>query len=297
TPESTYQEMWQTILRGEVWQGELVNRTKLGMHYDASLTVAPIYNEQGEMTGFVGIQSDISRLKNVDRLKSQFITDVSHELRTPVTNLKLYTDLLMRTPAEKHGRYFEVLQIQVSRLEQIIEDILTLSRLEGNRLNLEPNPVDINMIAAQSVKTLQSKAKAAGLAVNFMPYPSAELVCSEPALLRQLINSLAQNAINYTSEGKVDIIISQPPDSGFVELVVKDTGAGIDAEERPFIFDRFFRGKIASHSNISGSGLGLTIVREIVELLDGKIELESELGKGTKVTVRLKTVAASRLCH
>ncbi len=301
TPPETHQDLWQTILRGDIWHGELINQTKQGTHYDANLTVAPFHNGQGEMIGFVGIQSDISRLKNMERLKSRFVTDVSHELRTPVTNLKLYTDLLMRTPPERHGRYFEVLHIQVSRLEQLIEDILTLSRLEVNRLNMELHPVDINLIARQTVDSVQSQA-AAGLSattelsLEFIPTPAVEPVCGDPGLLRQLISNLVQNAVNYTPEGKILVATLARPKSGFVELVVQDTGVGIDPEERPYIFDRFFRGKYASHSHISGSGLGLTIVREIVDMLDGHIEIESAPGAGAKVSVMLKTAAASRLC-
>ena len=233
------------------------------------------------------LQTANERLQELDRLKSKFVSDVSHELRTPVTNLGMYLYLLKRAPAEKQAGYLEVLEEQAERLKSMVEGILDLSRLELARQQLRLGPVDLNAVAAQGVVAHQPRARASGLTLSFTPYPADPLVISETNALTQVVNNLVANAINYTSEGGIEVEIAFDRAAGQAGLIVRDTGLGITPADMEHVFDRFYRGEQAVQQAIPGTGLGLGIVKEIVDLHGGRIEVESEVDKGSVFTVWL----------
>ena len=233
------------------------------------------------------LQMANQRLQELDRLKSKFVSDVSHELRTPVTNLGMYLYLLKRAPAEKQTGYLEILEEQADRLKSMVEGILDLSRLELARQQLRLGPVDLNAVAAQAVIAHQPRALESGLTLTFTPHPANPLVISEANALTQVVNNLVTNAINYTREGGITVAIDLDRAAGRAGLIVRDTGLGITPEDREHIFDRFYRGEQAVQQAIPGTGLGLGIVKEIVDLHGGRIEVESESGKGSVFTVWL----------
>ena len=139
--------MWGTILSGKAWSGEVVNRRKDGSTYEAVVTVQSVSDGAGRVINLVGIEHDISALKEVDRLKSQFVSDVSHELRTPLTNIRLYLDLLHGTEDRaKAVRYLETLVRESERLANLINDLLSLSRLGAGANSLKPEPVDLEIV-------------------------------------------------------------------------------------------------------------------------------------------------------
>ncbi len=219
------------------------------------------------------------RLTELDRLKSKFVSDVSHELRTPITNLKLYLELLARGQAEKRESYLAILKRQADRLAQLVEDILSLSRLELGRDRVAFAPVDVNALVAEIVAVHQPRAGAAGLALRFEPGANLPAVWGEVNQLAQVVTNLVANALNYTRAGHVQVSTFQSEQG--VCLCVEDTGIGIDPIDLPYLFDRFYRSKRSVEMNIPGTGLGLSIVKEIVGLHGGRIEVESEVGKGT----------------
>ncbi len=225
------------------------------------------------------------RLTELDRLKSKFVSDVSHELRTPITNLKLYLELLARGQPEKRESYLATLKQQTYRLAQLVEDILSLSRLELGRDRVAFAPVDLNAVVAEIVAVHQPQAEAAGVLLCFEPDPYLPPVRGEENQLAQVVTNLVANALNYTKAGHVNVSIRQIDQR--VCLCVADTGIGIDSFDLVHLFDRFYRGKRALEMNIPGTGLGLNIVKEIVNLHDGQIEVESEVGKGTTFRVWL----------
>lgn len=227
------------------------------------------------------------RLTELDRLKSKFVADVSHELRTPVANLKLYLGLLERGKPEKRDEYAAILREQAARLTTLIEDILDLARLEDKQRSIACEPVDLNALAEHIVISQQPNAERLGLALSFEPALDLPRVQGHRNRLAQLITNLISNAINYTRDGKVQLQTYHDEMRRAVGLEVQDTGTGIDPEDLPHIFERFYRGKRVGQSNIPGTGLGLGIVKEIVDQHSGAIEVESQVGQGSTFRVWL----------
>jgi len=225
------------------------------------------------------------QLHELDRLKSKFVSDVSHELRTPVTNLKLYLDLLERGNPDKHAHYRHTLKEQADRLSQLINNILDLSRLELGAAKVQFIPVDLNGLVEQIVVAHRPLAESAGLHLIFRPDPALECVRGERNQLAQVVTNLIANSINYTQTGQVQVSTSRTADRACMQ--VEDTGIGIDPEDVPHLFDRFYRGKQVAGFDIPGTGLGLAIVKEIVELHGGKIEVESRVSIGSTFRVWL----------
>jgi signal transduction histidine kinase len=225
------------------------------------------------------------QLKELDRLKTKFISDVSHELRTPITNLNLYLNLMEQGKPEKRAYYLSTLRQQAGRLAGLVEDILDLSRLEQDNARAVFSPVDLNQVVGQAVAAHQARAEAAGLRLAFEPGDDLPVVRGEPGRLTRLVSNLLGNAINYTPQGSVHAATQRL--DGHVCLQVRDTGIGIEPEDIPHLFERFYRGRRASQSNIPGTGLGLGIAKEIVDLHGGKIEVSSRVGQGSTFTVWL----------
>ncbi|HRQ40680.1 MAG TPA: GAF domain-containing protein [Chloroflexota bacterium] len=232
-----------------------------------------------------------ARLRELDWLKSKFVSDVSHELRTPVTNLQLYLDLLGHADSDKHDKYLSILQSQTNRLRHLIERILDLSRLDKNDRALDFALVDLNEVLQEVVIAHEPQAIAAGLELRFEPAPSLPLVPGNQSQLIQVASNLVANAIHYTPSGFIHARTMSKGQQVCFE--VEDTGVGISPEERPYIFDRFYRGERVASTNIPGTGLGLAIVQEIVEMHGGQIEVENRMGCGTIFRVCLKCDLAS----
>jgi PAS domain S-box-containing protein len=226
------------------------------------------------------------RLLELDRLKSKFVSDVSHELRTPITNLALYLELLRRGKPEKRETYLTVLSEQAGRLGRLVEDILNLSRLELGRDKLQLVPVELNSLVRQIVGSHRLRAEAKGLALRFVPAADLPVIGADAGQLTQVLSNLLANAVNYTEKGSIHLR-TRVGAGGEVGLEIRDTGSGIDPDDMPHLFERFYRGRHISQSNIPGSGLGLAIVKEIVDLHGGRIEVSSQPNNGSTFTVWL----------
>lgn len=231
-----------------------------------------------------------ARLTELDRLKSKFVSDVSHELRTPITNLNLYLDLLEQGKAEKRNHYWAVLRKQTERLQSLIEDILSLSRLEIAKDRLSFEPVDLNHLVEQVVAAHRAQAQLRQIDLQFSPGRDLPLIEGAANHLSQVITNLVANGMNYTPAGVVHITTGHQPHKNCVYLAVHDTGMGIEPSDMPHLFERFYRGTNASETNIPGTGLGLAIVQEIVQLHRGRIEVDSQPGQGATFTVWLPLV-------
>lgn len=181
-----------------------------------------------------------------------------------------------------------VLKIQAGRLRQLVEDILDLSRLElGQTKGVTMAPVNLNEIVEQVVIAHLPRAEEADLKLVFTPGADLPLIQGERNQLAQMVTNLVTNAINYTPAGHVLISTRLIPERDQVCLQVEDTGMGIEPEDLPHLFERFYRGQRVSQSDIPGSGLGLGILKEIVVLHKGEIEVESQVGKGSTFRVFL----------
>jgi signal transduction histidine kinase len=225
------------------------------------------------------------RLTELDRLKSKFVSDVSHELRTPIANLNLHVELLERGRIDRREHYLAVVRQQAKRLSQLVDDILNLSRLEMGKQRVVFGPVDLNDLIDQIVTAHQPRAESANVRLTFEPQPGLPPVLGEVNQLAQVVTNLIGNALNYTPAGYVRVNTCRADDQ--VCLQIEDTGIGIEPDDVPYIFDRFYRGQRSQRSGTPGTGLGLAIVKEIVDLHQGRIEVESGINRGTRFSVWL----------
>ncbi|NTU64687.1 MAG: HAMP domain-containing histidine kinase, partial [Chloroflexi bacterium] len=230
-------------------------------------------------------------LTELDRMKDRFVSNVSHELRTPLANTKLYLQLLERGKPDKRAEYMQTLHREVSHLEGMIEDLLDLSQLEQDKTEVWLAPVDLNALLKQASVVQQPRAETAGLGLTFEPTAKPLLARGDLLRLQQVATNLITNAINYTPAGAVHIRSFQCDDR--VGFEIRDSGMGIASEDLPHVFERFYRGKRASQSNVRGTGLGLNIVKEIVDWHGGQIEVDSQVGCGSSFTVYLPSADAA----
>jgi len=221
------------------------------------------------------------RLTELDVMKSKFVSDVSHELRTPISNLKIYLEMLEEARPEKRERYRAVLQEETDRLGTLVSDILDLSRMEMGAHKVEFSWLDINELVTSVVAANRLRAEAKGLLLSFNPQKELPEIWGDVNQLKQAVNNLVSNAINYTNEGSVQIETRLDSEQEHICLRIHDSGLGIDDEDMPHLFDRFYRGKHAGQSTIPGTGLGLAITKEIINVHGGQIEVQSELGEGS----------------
>ncbi|MCB8982391.1 MAG: GAF domain-containing protein [Ardenticatenaceae bacterium] len=292
TPEATYIEMWDTILQGRQWSGELVNRRKDGSLYDVSMTISPILDARREIINFVSVQADITRLKEVDRLKTKFVTNVSHELRTPLTNIKTYVTLLEMKRSENWERYLKVIHHETDRLTQLIQDLLDLSRLETEAPRHNFTAVHLDRVIEEYANIFAAKAEIRQITLHTDVPSGLPPVKVEERHLGQLLTNLLGNAITYTPPGGhvwVKAGLGDAAAPALLWLQITDTGVGIPEKDIPFLFDRFFRSEQVQNLGIPGTGLGLAICHEIVRRYNGRFDVSSQLDQGTSITVWLPT--------
>jgi PAS domain S-box-containing protein len=290
TSALTHRHMWNTLTNGEIWQGELINRRKDGSLYDAALTTAPLTNSEGQTMGFVGVQRDITRQKELDRMKDQFVSNVSHELRTPLANILLHVDLLEHGKPDKLTSYLQTLRREAERLRKLIEDLLDLSRLDRNVAPIQLTSIDLNQLLEHLVADRSALAERRSLKLTYEPAPDLPFVLTDTSKLIQVASNLMTNALNYTPTGgvvKVEAEVRQHEGQRLATFTVRDTGPGISPQDLPHLFERFYRGAAGRQASAPGTGLGLAISQEIMKRLGGRITVESEVGRGAAFTVWL----------
>ncbi len=251
-------------------------------------------SEEAPSLGAVVVLSDVSRLRELDRMKTQFVSNVSHELRTPISNVKLYLSLLERGKPEKRTRYLEVLRQESTRLENLIENLLDLSRLDAGRAQIIPRPIALQDLLENLVEIHRQTAAAKDLHLETQFPPTVPPANGDRNQIIQVLSNLIANAISYTPPGgEIAVRLGTAETEGrpYVTITVADSGIGIPPDELPHIFDRFFRGEQTQVLTVPGTGLGLAIVKEIVELHQGRIEVESELSQGSSFTIWLPVAA------
>ncbi len=230
-------------------------------------------------------------LMELSRAKDRFVSNVSHELRTPITNLKLRQHLLNSQP-EMYKEHLDVLRRETDRLEELIENLLILSRLDQDRITFDAEPVDLNELVAEYVSDRVSMAHSRELSLEFEPTPDLPMVSGDWHLIGQVLSILLTNAMLYTpARGQIHVRTcrGETSDRGRVGFCIQDTGPGIAPDEREKLFTRFFRGSVGLRSGVSGTGLGLAIAQEIIDQHQGTMTVESTgvPGQGTTFTVWL----------
>ena len=237
-----------------------------------------------DATGVVVVFHDITRLKQLENVRKDFVANVSHELRTPLAVIKGYVETLLdpEPPAPDTGKQFlETIQRHTHRLEVLIDDLLSISALESQQARLHCAPVSLRATAAAVIDELGPRARDKNIAVALAIAADLPAVSADVQRLHQVFVNLLDNALKYTPVGS-SIGVSAAPDNGFLKVCVADNGPGIAAEHLPRIFERFYRVDKARSRELGGTGLGLAIVKHIVQAHGGKVWVESELEKGSR---------------
>lgn len=256
--------------------------------------INPILSEKGQPRGAVIVIHDVTELRRLEQMRTEFVANVSHELRTPLTSIKGFVETLLDGAADDpilRDRFLKIIQAETLRLQRLIEDLLTLAHIEGrdNRAEVSYGKVSFVQEAYEKVKpVIQSFAQVKGIKVEVdLPENLPPLLIGED-LLSQLLLNLLENAVKYTAEGRVWLHAQVGRE--FIHLEFGDTGCGIPEEILPRIFERFYRVDKARSREQGGTGLGLSIVKHMIEGIGGKINVTSQLGVGTIFTCDLPRV-------
>jgi two-component system NtrC family sensor kinase len=237
--------------------------------------------------GRVAVMQDITHFKELDRIKTELVSTVSHDLRSPLTSIKGFADLLpMAGPLTEQQTYFLTkIQQGVTNITEMISDLLDLGRIEAEA-RMEMKPCDVGAVLSKAAAGLQSAAEIKGQTLDVAIEPDLPTVMANATRLGQALTNLVGNAIKYTPEGG-HVQVSATAEDGQVLATVKDDGIGISADDLPHIFEKFFRVKSQETDSVAGSGLGLSIVKSIVDKHDGRIWVHSQVGEGSAFTVVL----------
>jgi heavy metal sensor kinase len=243
----------------------------------------PVDNPRDEFGQLAGVFNEtLSRLQQAFAELQRFTADASHELRTPLTAMRSVGEVALQRPLDAAG-YRDVigsLLEEVDRLTRLVESLLTLTRAESGRIPFSREVVDLTALAGSVSDGLRVLAEEKEQALGVVPAPRIDVAC-DPTILRQGLNNLLHNAIKYTPVGGAIRIAVKATPSGSAAVEVEDTGPGIAAAHRERIFERFYRVDRSRSRDGGGVGLGLAIARWAVEANGGRLELESEEGKGS----------------
>jgi len=310
-----YDELWQALANGEIWRGEILNRKKNGELYWELAVIAPVLDEFGEVTAYLGVKEDITARKRADedlrkanqeleagvararelsqqaeaasRAKSEFLANMSHEIRTPLNGVIGMSELLLSTNLNPEQKNFaEVIHSGGKALLTLINDILDLSRIEAGRIELEQVAFDVHAIVHQVADILSSQARAKDLDFRCSIDPvAARQFLGDPSRLRQVLLNLAGNAVKFTAEGSVRIdidVVESRRSHSTIRFSVTDTGIGIPRDHIPRLFQKFTQIDSSTTRKHGGTGLGLAISKQLVTLMGGTIGVESDDGQGSR---------------
>ena len=280
-----------------------------------SLVISPVVTPKGEVFGAVAVLRDISEQRAAESQRGEFISTASHEMRTPVAAIEGYLSLAFNdkvsTIDSRARSYLEKAHSSTQHLGQLFQDLLTSAKAEDGRLSNHPVVVEMGSYLEQLVEDLKFAAQKKSLNTEFIIGSSDAIdatkdkgeqgirvlkplyyVYVDPDRMREVITNLFDNACKYTDQGKVSVGLTGNEE--VVQLYIRDTGAGIPPEDVSHLFQKFYRVDNSATRTIGGTGLGLFIARKIVELYQGRIWVESELGKGSTFFINLPRVNSQK---
>ena len=262
-----------------------------GLPRTYTVTLSCVVAPPNEVAGVVAVLHDVTREKEIARMKTDFVSNVSHELKTPLASIKAYVEMLVDGEArdEKTRReFYETISTETDRLHRLIENILNISRIESGVVKMVREPISLTAVAKQALDVAIPQARTKNVRIAERLAPMFYQVEADRDMICQAVLNLLSNAVKYTlSGGTVTIAVTADERRGAVVCEVSDTGVGIPAQDLPHIFDKFYRVK-ANARMAKGTGLGLTLVKHIIETAhDGKLSVVSEVGKGSTFSFEL----------
>lgn len=249
-------------------------------------SLSPVVDDAERIVGIVVVLHDMTAIRRLEKMRSEFVANVSHEIKTPVTAIIGFTETLLDGALEDTATsrsFLEIIQEESRRLHRLIGDILDLSNIESRELSLNIETVDVSHLVRTTAETLTSQVDEKDLSLR-LHLPAELKADGDKDRLRQIVVNLLSNAIAYTPHGgSIDVTVAAEGERWRLE--VKDTGIGIPEEDVPRIFERFYRVDRARSRESGGTGLGLAIVKHLVDVLGGSVDVESKVGAGSTFTV------------
>jgi signal transduction histidine kinase/CheY-like chemotaxis protein len=289
-------EVMSLLRAGQSWSGEIVVRHRSGRAFPAFVTDTPIFDARGELQSIIGISSDITErkqieeaLRDADRRKDEFLATLAHELRNPLAPIRnsLHILKLSRSSDPAAERICEMMERQVGHLVRLVEDLMEVSRITRGKVELRSEPVELAAVILSAVEASRPLIEASRhqLAISLPGDPL--ILHGDPVRLSQVFANLLNNAAKYMNEGG-QIWLTASQQDGSVVVSVRDTGIGIPAEMLPRIFKMFTQVDRSTRQAQGGLGIGLTLVRTLVEMHGGEVEAKSPgTNQGSEFVVRL----------
>ena len=318
TPPERYVELWQALVAGRSWKGELLNKRKDGTEYAEFAIITPVLDASGKISHYVAVKEDITERKRIAReldehrqhleelvairttelslakqqaesanqAKSAFLANMSHEIRTPMNAILGLTFLLGRNPARTAGDLNHLKKIDASakHLLAIINDILDLSKIESGRLDLEKRDFSLDVLLDQVRSIIAERAEEKGLALESTCPDCPLWIKGDETRVRQALLNFASNAVKFTPAGSVSLrvdVLDCADQQLTLRFAVRDTGIGLSAEARNKLFEPFVQADSSTTRQFGGTGLGLAITKRLAALMGGEVGVDSEPGKGS----------------
>ena len=313
-PETSMDEVdriRQKLKALESFQSEILNYTRSGEPFWNTIYVSPVIDSKGMLQHYVAVQSDTSELRKANEAlhlekaraeaanlaKSDFLSTMSHELRTPLNGILGMAQLLAMPgiSSDEHHEFVEVIRNSGQLLLGILNDILELSKIESGKIELRSGSFSLQQMLTETRMLYSEPAWSKGLAID-VQWHSNDNYEGDALRIKQILNNLVSNAIKFTSSGSVSLEareISRKDRDVCLEFIVADTGIGIPLDKHELLFKPFSQIDNSTTRKVGGTGLGLSIVHRLAQLMGGEVQLESDLQKGTRVTVRIMAKAST----
>lgn len=308
TSREIYKKMWEDILSGKQWSGEFLNKRKDGTLYWESVRISPVRDENGNITHFIGIKDDISKLKKLleelkiaknkaeenSRLKTNFLANMSHELRTPLVGILGCASMIVEDTKEPLTQELaNIINKSGQRLHETLNAILDLTKLETENIPVDLKPVNILPSIKEAFNLFVNEAKIKGITAYLDIDEDEIFAYADLNLLKSIMTHLISNAVKYTETGGVSVRAFTNENKVVIKVV--DTGIGIPDSYHDVIFEPFRQVSEGYNRQFEGNGLGLTLTKKYVQLLNGRIWFESKLGEGSVFFVELNSANKNSL--
>ena len=296
-PREFYLNMWDTVkVKKQIFVGSLQNKRKNGEKYEVLSSISPVLDDENKVIFFVGIERDITKEREIDKTKTEFVSLASHQLRTPLSSVNWYTEMLLDGDAgpinDDQKNYLTEIYTGNQRMVGLVNSLLNVSRLDLGTFAVEPSPVNVEETAESVVHELKPTVTKKHLTLKESYGKNMPQFLADQKLLRIIFQNLLSNAVKYTPESGVVMLDIRVVQKGStfggkavteesLAISVTDTGIGIPTAQADKIFTKLFRADNAAESEAEGTGLGLYIIRSIADQSGEKIWFESQEGKGS----------------
>ena len=298
-------EMWNALQHGYAWKGEIVNLKKDNEPYWASVNISPIKNESGSISHFLLLEEDVTQKKEleielklaltksneINVFKTHLLGNLNHEIRTPMNSIIGLAQIMSEETKDRSAQEMSEKIIKSSyRLLNTLNSIIELSDLESERIKVHNSEIDLSDMVKYLDYSYKKAVEEKNLELEIEIKKDKLIVTSDEKLLEQVMKHLLDNALKYTDKGKIKIELDEFLDEfgkSYAVIIISDTGIGISNQNLEFIFDAFRQSSEGVKRRYEGTGLGLTIAQKMMKLLNGRIEVESKEGVGSKFSVYL----------